>query len=188
MSQSKKPSEWLRWDRTVELLKAVEASRENDISLAGIPAIRVGKGGNDPSTYVSWELIYAYAMWVSPEFHVKVIQTFHKVQMDEREKLQNDAALYQALSMSSTDMLISEAALTLGVKRHRLFSHLSDTLMWIYKRGAKWWPSQKAVEDGFVARRLHSYTDESGQHRSYQAVITERGLTKVQSATYLLAA
>jgi phage antirepressor YoqD-like protein len=181
-----RPSNWLRTDKVQALIMLIESEENNDVSLAHFRALRVGKGGNDPYTYVAWQLVYQYAMWISPEFNLKVIQTFHRIQMEEREQLQKDADLYKALSMSSSDMLISEAALTLGIKRQRLFNHLSNSLGWIYKRGSKWWPKQVSVIEGFVARRLHCYKDEAGQHRSYQTVLTERGLTKVQHAVHLL--
>lgn len=59
------PNEWLRNKQTTELIE--------EVSKTGIPGIeskqRVG-------TYVCKELVYAYAMWVSPEFHIRVIRTY----------------------------------------------------------------------------------------------------------------
>ena len=47
----------------------------------GIPVspIDVIRGGLDQGTYVVKELVYSYAMWISPVFNLKVIRTFDAV-------------------------------------------------------------------------------------------------------------
>lgn len=63
-----KPSEWMRVGQAQELA--------DEIAKAGIPALRVVRGGSSPGTYACKELVYAYAMWVSPTFSLHVIRTF----------------------------------------------------------------------------------------------------------------
>ncbi|MEF9901143.1 MAG: KilA-N domain-containing protein [Pseudomonas sp.] len=63
-----KPSEWMRVGQAQELA--------DEIAKAGIPALRVVRGGNSPGTYACKELVYAYAMWVSPVFSLHVIRSF----------------------------------------------------------------------------------------------------------------
>lgn len=63
-----KPSEWLRNKQTVELI--------DELSKAGFPAI---ESKQQLGTFVAKQLVYAYAMWISPSFHLKVINTFDAV-------------------------------------------------------------------------------------------------------------
>lgn len=63
-----KPSEWLRNHQTRELAQ--------EISRAGIPALVSINGGTHQGTYSCRELVIAYAAWISPVFHVKVLRVF----------------------------------------------------------------------------------------------------------------
>lgn len=74
-----KPSLWLVNRQTQELIQALVEENAD----AGIPAseqnqpVRTYKGGSGiQGTYVAKELVYSYAMWISPKFHLKVIRTF----------------------------------------------------------------------------------------------------------------
>jgi len=60
-----KPSNWLRTQQTIELINEVEITQIKAIQLN--PVI-----GN----FAARELIHAYALWISPAFHLKVIRAY----------------------------------------------------------------------------------------------------------------
>lgn len=57
-----------------------------EIENAGISAIKTVNGRNG-GTYACKELVYAYAMWISPKFHLAVIRAFDDLQ--NQKLLQN---------------------------------------------------------------------------------------------------
>ncbi len=67
-----RPGSFMRLDTTQSLIH--EAEREN----AHIRAFKsvTGRGGG---TFVVKELVYAYAMWISPAFHLKVIRAYDEM-------------------------------------------------------------------------------------------------------------
>ncbi|TAN71596.1 MAG: KilA-N domain-containing protein [Methylobacter sp.] len=70
------PSNWLQIQQTQELIAELE-SYDHGITGAKIQAIETIQGkGKQQGTYVVKELVYAYAMWISPAFSLKVIRTF----------------------------------------------------------------------------------------------------------------
>ncbi|WP_437216667.1 KilA-N domain-containing protein [Pectobacterium sp. LFLA-215] len=84
------PSYWLANKQTADLIAELETTgipvvNGRNLTDAGIPvshsqqAVVTVKGGVNQGTYAVKELIYAYAMWISPAFHLKVIRTFDSV-------------------------------------------------------------------------------------------------------------
>ena len=74
------PSYWLQNVATSELIRELA----DEFGDTGNP-VSVVKGGKSQGTYVCKELVYAYAMWVSPKFHLHVIRTFDNLVTKERE-------------------------------------------------------------------------------------------------------
>jgi len=64
------PKRWLQLVRTKALVKELKSAENRD----GISVLKTsGKGG----TFVCYELVYSYAMHISPAFELKVIRAFH---------------------------------------------------------------------------------------------------------------
>jgi hypothetical protein len=74
------PSYWLATDQAQALISALAGSSDARSDLfeggtTGKPVV-VLNGGRVPGTFVAKELVYAYAMWISPAFHLTVIRAF----------------------------------------------------------------------------------------------------------------
>ncbi|WP_228198119.1 KilA-N domain-containing protein [Acinetobacter ursingii] len=85
-----KPSNFLRNQQTQDLIKEVESfsnlrsAEDNRCSNMSIDqkAINVIKGGEKQGAYVVEDLVYAYAMWISPKFHLMVIRAYRSLVME----------------------------------------------------------------------------------------------------------
>lgn len=69
------PSYWLTNAQTLELIGELETSGNPVISDTVNPVSTI-KGGRNQGTYACKELVYAYAMWISPKFNLHVIRAF----------------------------------------------------------------------------------------------------------------
>lgn len=72
--QKHKPVHWLNNQQTIELIGELEK--------VGNPTFT--ERGRNGGTYVAKELVYAYAMWISPAFHLKVIRAYDDMVMGNR--------------------------------------------------------------------------------------------------------
>lgn len=70
------PKFFLANQQTQDLITEITSSTDG-----GIPPspLSVKKGGHGQGSYGCRELVYAYAMWISPKFHLEVIRTFDAV-------------------------------------------------------------------------------------------------------------
>lgn len=66
--KAKQPNEWLRNSNTQALV--IELSKPEN------PGLVVKRGGNAPGSWANEQVVYAYASWISPEFHAAVIEAF----------------------------------------------------------------------------------------------------------------
>lgn len=82
-SPNDKPDNFLRGKAAQDLVAQLGAEYENAINstsqireLPVVAPLQINNGGTSPGTYVAKELVYSYAMWVSPSFHLKVIRAY----------------------------------------------------------------------------------------------------------------
>ncbi|MBN3495508.1 KilA-N domain-containing protein [Vibrio neptunius] len=66
------PFRFMRNDQTLELIAEIE--RSPDLVIGS----KVIRGGKQQGTWVCKELVYSYAMWISPKFHLQVIRAFER--------------------------------------------------------------------------------------------------------------
>lgn len=74
------PNRWLRLLQTSELIRELEFEQcDPQIwgSMKNQPLIKTIKGfGKNQGTFACRELVYSYAMWISPKFHLQVVRAF----------------------------------------------------------------------------------------------------------------
>ncbi|MCF1333072.1 KilA-N domain-containing protein [Acinetobacter baumannii] len=70
------PSNFLRTYQIKELISEIDHSSNMR------SAVKVINGGENRGTYVVKELVYAYAMWISPKFHLMVIRAYDSLVME----------------------------------------------------------------------------------------------------------
>lgn len=110
-----RPNYWLANDKTKSLVSALEAK-------AGFPAIQSKQG---VGTFVAKQLVYAYAMWISPEFSLEVIDAYDaliqgQLKKQDWRRLRHEAA--SSYKVMSAILKISREAEGKSVKPHHFMN------------------------------------------------------------------
>jgi phage antirepressor YoqD-like protein len=188
------PSYWIENAQTRALIQ--------ELSDTGNPVSVVKGGDGAQGTFVAKELVYAYAMWISPAFHLAVIRAYDSMATAKPIALDDPAALRAALlgytekvmilqgtvdalkpkaaaldHMAGLEgsMCITDAAKSLAVKPSALFAKLQG-MGWIFKRvGSGWIGYQSRIQSGDL---IHVAHEVNGEVRS-NVHVTAQGLTKL---------
>ena len=89
-----KPSNFIRLDTTKDLIAEIEKDNSNALKV-----IRGTQGG----TYACEELVLAYAMWISPKFHLVVLRAFLNLHKNSTALLPNTITPEQQQAIQSAE-------------------------------------------------------------------------------------
>lgn len=154
--QKNQPRYFLENKQTQDLAQALI---DSGIPLSPIEVIR---GGLDQGTYVVKELVYSYAMWISPVFNLKVIRTFDAMVTQKPVELSRMDLIQLALAAEQENIALKQhvaelapkaealdtiadttntyclrnCAKTIGIKESELIQLLIDK-KWIYREPSK---------------------------------------------------
>ncbi|MDR2224659.1 MAG: KilA-N domain-containing protein [Providencia sp.] len=97
-----KPSYFLNNEQTKALINELLFTGGNPSSEENQPVIVIN-GGSERGSYACKELVYAYAMWISPAFSLKVIRTFdstvqQRIQAKLSDKVQAGTILLESMA------------------------------------------------------------------------------------------
>ena len=67
------PAQWLRLDQTQAFITEVNQYADMHTALKSV------RGGSNSGTFACKELVYAYAMWISPKFMLEVIRAYDQM-------------------------------------------------------------------------------------------------------------
>ena len=142
-----------------------------ELITTGIPVlpVEVINGGNNRGTYVVKQIVYAYAMWISAKFHLKVINSFdalinHRQQIpqsfaaalqlaaDQAKKIELDKPkidYYEKIVVRDTLLNATQVAQKLSISAVALNKHLEE--LDVYNRSIK---RCRAFQQWFVDQGL----------------------------------
>lgn len=143
-----RPSIWMENQKTKELIGEIVKAGNPASKTTDTPVVTV-KGGRSSGIYACKELVYAYAMWISPAFHLAVIKAYDalitgQLQDAERKVTRQNARLEapfmtdaikitreskgkacQPFHFSNEFDLINRVALGMTAKQYRAHHNLS---------------------------------------------------------------
>lgn len=151
------PSNWLRLDNTQAMIEEIDRSSEV------MNALNVQQGGKNQGTYVCKELVYSYAMWISPKFNLYVIRTFDEMISSEQQRIYERQAA--RLEFPGMTQALLESRTEQGKKTS--FFHYSNEVDMINK-----------IVTGYTAKKLREKLG-IDSNESLREYLTETQITAI---------
>ena len=126
-----KPANFMRIENTKSLIDEIERCSDMSNGTNSI-AYKVIQGGQSEQqgTFVCRELVYSYAMWISPRFQLMVIRAFDAIANQQQQLSQRLNDLCLDLSAVDTGLTIAGRFLCIGGKqiKPQLQQNIDSTL------------------------------------------------------------
>ena len=166
------------------------------------------KAGRYGGTYACKELVYAYAMWISPAFHLTVIRAFDalvtgqitppalseqeivaqalQITVRQIEELKAENAILAPKAEVAEKIADSDGLYTLNLSAKAAqmplsqFTRAAHANGFIFKQNGKWNAYSDKVKAGYCYVKFHPYRDRDGDERfSPQVFFTPKGITRL---------
>lgn len=206
------PAQFFRNAQTKLLIEELKSDMQicTSLEVNHLEPINIVKGGSgEQGTYVVKELVYAYAMWISAAFNLKVIRTFDSVmtgqpvakelskleilqlalESEQRVielehkviEMQPDVAALERIAKADGSLCIRDAAKALQIRQKDLFDWLKSH-RWIYKRAgcSHYLGYQDKDQAGYLEHKVAEVVRSDGTTKITEQVrVTAKGLAKL---------
>lgn len=136
--QKHKPTFFLSNQQTKDLIAEIELeskvgiptlTENNKVQICTLP-VKTVRGGTNPSTYACEELVLAYAMWISPKFHLVVLRAF--LAMHKQQCLPQQLALPEPEPTIILELTQSEVRKLINV--WMLFTRFAESVQFLLNK------------------------------------------------------
>ncbi|MFS1932493.1 KilA-N domain-containing protein [Vibrio splendidus] len=166
-----RPSIFIKNQQTQELVNEIEQNSNSCF------AINTTRGGVNAGTWVCKELVYSYAMWISPKFHLNVISAFDSM---PTAPVLPTPTVPQDLSLNDLIFELAKARNVTTQIVHVHYHSVSNTNAWSQEHGFEHALTKRVLKQD-LANELRSQTPEL-QLLKQQA--REHGLAFVDESEY----
>lgn len=124
-ARTKEPGKFLANTQTEELVQELTVTQN-----MGIAPVSTIRGGHHQGTYVCKELVYAYAMWISPAFNLKVIRTFDALSSQDNRHLFSEQVQAGVIILESAAKLLnlSNSSKLAGLQKLQQFAGIPNIM------------------------------------------------------------